>query len=56
MERGREGGGAETAMEIGKIQMRMVRRNQETEKMRKRIAELEADLGLPSSAAAVEGK
>jgi uncharacterized caspase-like protein len=48
MERGR--GGGETSMEIGKIQVRMVRRSQETAKVRDRIAELEKDLGLPSSA------
>lgn len=50
MDRGR--GGAETSMEIGKIQLRMVRRSQETAKVRDRIAELEKDLGLPSSAEA----
>ena len=48
MERGR--GGGETSMEIGKIQVRMVRRSQETAKVRDRIAELEKDLGLPASA------
>ena len=50
MERGR--GGGETSMEIGKIQVRMVRRSQETAKVRDRIAELEKDLGLLSSAEA----
>ncbi len=54
MERGR--GGGETSMEIGKIQVRMVRRNQETAKVRDRIAELEKDLGLPSSADADKKK
>lgn len=48
----RHRGGAETSMEIGKIQLRMVRRSQETAKVRDRIAELEKDLGLPSSAEA----
>jgi hypothetical protein len=37
--------------EVGRIQMRMVRRSQEMGKLRPRIAELEAELGLPSSAA-----
>lgn len=48
MDRGRSG--TETSMEIGKIQLRMVRRSQATTKARERIAELEKDLGLPSSA------
>jgi uncharacterized caspase-like protein len=52
MARGRDGGGAEASMEVGKIQLRMVRRNQQISKVRERIAELEKDLGLPSSAAA----
>lgn len=42
--------GTSSGMEIGKIQMRMVRRRQEIEKVRERIATLESDLGLPSSA------
>lgn len=46
--------GAETSMEVGKIQLRMVRRNQEAAKLRERIAELESDLGLPSSADAAK--
>lgn len=54
MERGR--GGGETSMEIGKIQVRMVRRSQETAKVRDRIAELEKDLGLPASADADKKK
>lgn len=50
MSRSREGGGAESAMEVGKIQMRMVRRSQDIAKARERIATLENDLGLPPSA------
>lgn len=50
MDRGRSG--VETSMEVGKIQLRMVRRSQATAKARDRIAELEKDLGLPSSAEA----
>lgn len=45
------GPGDKSSMEIGKIQIRMVRRNQTNEKLRARIAELEKELGLPSSAA-----
>jgi hypothetical protein len=57
MERGRSGAsGADTAMEVGKIQMRMVRRRQEVEKARERIAVLEGELGLPSSAEAEQKK
>lgn len=52
MERGREGSGHERAFEVGKIQIRMVRRNQEIAKARERIAALETELGLPSSAEA----
>ena len=52
MERGREGGGAESSMAIGKIQLRMVRRGQDVAKARERIATLETELGLPSSAEA----
>jgi hypothetical protein len=53
-ERGR--GGSDTAgfSEVGRIQMRMVRRSQEMSRLRPRIAELEAELGLPSSAAATK--
>lgn len=50
MERSRDGNGGATSMEVGKIQLRMVRRSQETAKARDRIAELEKALGLPSSA------
>jgi uncharacterized caspase-like protein len=38
------------SMEIGKIQMQMVRRNQEQEKLRAEIADLEGKLGLPKQA------
>jgi hypothetical protein len=48
-ERGR--GDSAGFSEVGRIQMRMVRRSQEMGKLRPRIAELEAELGLPSSAA-----
>lgn len=44
--------GSDTSMEIGKIQLRMVRRNQQAAKLRTRITELEKDLGLPPSAEA----
>jgi uncharacterized caspase-like protein len=51
-------GGAESttsrnnlAMEIGKIQMQMVRRGQEQKKLREDIAALETKLGLPAQAA-----
>lgn len=50
MERSRDGDGGSTSMEVGKIQLRMVRRSQQTAKARDRIAELETALGLPSSA------
>jgi hypothetical protein len=40
----------EASFAIGKIQIRMVRRSQEIDKLRTRIAELEKDLGLPASA------
>jgi uncharacterized caspase-like protein len=40
------------AMEIGKIQMQMVRRNQEQTKLREQITTLEAKLGLPPQSTA----
>jgi uncharacterized caspase-like protein len=40
------GGGAETAMQIGAIQIQMVRRGQEMKTLREQISKLEADLGL----------
>jgi uncharacterized caspase-like protein len=46
--------GVDASMEIGKIQMRMVRRGQEQAKLKARIAELETDLGLPPSATAAK--
>jgi uncharacterized caspase-like protein len=53
-----ETGGAESttsrnnlSMEIGKIQMQMVRRGQEQKKLREDIAALETKLGLPAQAA-----
>ncbi len=53
-ERGRGGSDAAGFSEVGRIQLRMVRRGQEMSKLRPRIAELEAELGLPSSAAAAK--
>jgi hypothetical protein len=50
-ERGRGGSDSAGFSEVGRIQMRMVRRSQEMGRLRPRIAELEAELGLPSSAA-----
>lgn len=44
------------SMEIGKIQMRMVRRNQEQEKLRGEITSLEAKLGIVAKKADSEGK
>ena len=49
------GAGAETAMQIGGIQMQMARRGQEMKSLREQIAKLETDLGLapqPAGAAA----
>ena len=49
------GSGANTSMEIGAIQMQMVRRGQEMKSLREQIAKLEMDLGLapqPAGAAA----
>ncbi len=42
--------GDNTSMEIGKIQIRMVRRSQTNEKLQERISQLEKELGLPVSA------
>lgn len=53
-ERGRGGADAAGFSEVGRIQIRMVRRSQEMGKLRPRIAELEVELGLPSSAAAAK--
>jgi hypothetical protein len=50
------GSGADTAMQIGGIQMQMVRRGQEMKTLREQIAKLEADLGLAQPAAGVPGK
>lgn len=44
--------GSDSFQEIGKIQIRMVRRGDELKRLRARIAELETELGLPPSAAA----
>jgi hypothetical protein len=54
VQRDRGRGGADSSQEIGRIQVRMVRRSQEMSKLRPRIAELEVELGLPSSAAAAK--
>ena len=43
-------------MEIGKIQMRMVRRNQEKQKLREDITRLEGKLGLAAQPADGEKK
>ena len=45
------GAGAETAMQIGGIQVQMVRRGQEMKALREQIAKLETDLGLAQPAA-----
>jgi hypothetical protein len=50
------GAGANTAMEIGSIQIQMVRRGQEMKTLREQIAKLEADLGLAPAAPAAAGK
>jgi hypothetical protein len=50
------GGGAETAMEIGGIQMQMVRRGQEMKTLREEIARLEAALGVAGQSAAAPAK
>jgi len=44
--------GSDSFQDISRLQIAMVRRSQEISKLRPRIAELEAELGLPSSAAA----
>jgi hypothetical protein len=50
------GSGANTAMEIGSIQVQMVRRGQEMKALREQIAKLEADLGLAGQPAGAPGK
>ena len=50
------GSGAETAMQIGGIQMQMARRGQEMKALREQIAKLEGDLGLAGQPAAAPGK
>lgn len=54
VQRERHRSGSESSSEVGRIQLRMVRRSQEQTKLRTRIAELEKDLGLPSSATAAK--
>lgn len=44
------------SMEIGKIQIRMVRRNQEQEKLRGQISALETKLGIPPKKAEADSK
>ena len=48
--------GANLSMEIGGIQMQMVRRGQEMKTLREQIAKLEADLGLAAAPAGPPGK
>src|SRR5262249_17743126 len=50
------GGGAETAMEIGSIQMQMVRRGLEMKTLREEIARLEVALGVAGQSTAAPGK
>jgi hypothetical protein len=50
------GAGAETAMQIGGIQVQMVHRGQEMKTLREQIAKLEADLGLAQPAAGAPSK
>ena len=50
------GGGGETAMEIGGIQMQMVRRGLEMKTLREEIARLEAALGLSGQAVTAPAK
>jgi hypothetical protein len=50
------GGGAETAMEIGGIQMQMVRRGLEMKTLREEITRLEAVLGLSGQPASAPAK
>ena len=50
------GSGAETAMEIGSIQMQIARRGQEMKSLREEIARLEAALGLAGVPAAAPAK
>lgn len=54
VQRDRARSGSDSFQEIGRLQMQMVRRSQEMAKLRPRIAELETELGLPSSAAATK--
>jgi hypothetical protein len=54
VQRDRMRSGSDSSREIGRIQLAMVRRGQEISKLRPRIAELETELGLPSSAAATK--
>jgi hypothetical protein len=54
VQRDRAKSGSDSFQEIGRLQMQMVRRSQEMAKLRPRIAELETELGLPSSAAATK--
>ena len=55
---GNEAASARTnlAMEIGKIQMQMVRRGQEQKKLREQISTLETKLGLPPQSTARDAK
>jgi len=50
------GGGAETAMEIGSIQMQMVRRGLEMKTLREEIARLEVALGVAGQSTAAPAK
>jgi uncharacterized caspase-like protein len=50
------GGGAETAMEIGNIQMQMVRRGLEMKTLREEIARLEGALGLSAQSVTAPAK
>jgi len=50
------GGGAETAMEIGGIQMQMVRRGMEMKTLREEIARLEVALGVAGQSTAAPAK
>ncbi len=52
VQRDRSKSGVDSSSEIGRIQIRMVRRGDEMKKLRERIAGLENELGLPASAEA----
>lgn len=52
VQRDRAKSGSDSFQEIGRLQIRMVRRGDEMKRLRTRIADLETELGLPSSAAA----